>query len=236
MKLGGLRSLFLAATVIVGLVWQARADLVAVDDFSDLVLWAGSGTNSAAFILQFSATATPTAVAWGYRWSGTSTMQAMSDAIAGQTTLVNGASVPSGLDGRLTISGNQFSFGVFLNTIAYDQVGLPSGWSQANRQIVDDYFTDGTYPTLYTKFDAGGAWVGEGASRAMTFALSPVGASDIQLTAGGWYGFVQSTGPDTFAFTQPVAAVPEPSGTAIPGCVAAVVGAMAWRWRRQRAP
>lgn len=230
MSVHGMRSLLVAATVVAALACQARAELAKVDDFSNLVLWAGSGTNSAAFILQFSGTTeTPTSVAWGYRWNGTATMQAMTDAIAGTTSLINGASVPPGLDSRLSIAGTQYSFGVFYSSITYNQIGLPAGWSQTTREIADNYFVDGTYVNLYTKAGAGGAWSGEGESQTMTFTLSQVGASDISLTPGGWYGFVQGTGPETFGFSQPVAAVPEPSSLVLAAC-----GAAAWiAWRRR---
>lgn len=235
----GLGSLFVFAAIMAGLGGQARADLVTVDDFSDLILWAGSGTNSAGFVLQFAAPESPTAIAWGYRWNGTSTMQAMMDAIAGSTIITGTSSPPPGLDGRLAIRAQYFSFGdsggVFINSIAYDQIGLPAGWSQATREIENDYPQTGTFPTLYTRADAGGSWLGEGQSQAMAFAYSQVGASDITLTPGGWYGFVQSNGPSTFAFAQPVAAVPEPSGMALVACGGLVAGAMAWRRRRQRA-
>lgn len=214
--------LLIAASFAAALAAPARASLVPVDDFSDLVLWAGSGVNSAGFVLQFTASESPTSVAWGYRWNGTSTMQAMSDAIAGTTTLLNGAAVPPGLDGRLTISGTQYPFGVFLSSIAYDQAGLPAGWSQATRQIVNDFSQTGTYPVVYTRADAGGAWLGEGPSQAMTFTYSQVGASDITLTPGGWYGFVQATGAETFGFSRPVSAVPEP-GVWLPAAVIAAV-------------
>lgn len=221
--------------LLVGLAsMPARADLTTIDDVSGLVLWAGSGTNSAAFVLQFSGTQSPTSIAWGYRWSGTATMQAMADAIAGTTTLVNGAPVPPGLDSRLMIAGTKYSFGVFLSAITYDQIGLPPGWSQSARQIADAYFTDGTYPVLYTKADAGGAWLGEGEMQSMTFAYSLVGASDIELTSGGWYGFVQSNGAETFPFAKPVAAVPEPSGVAILTCGLAGAAGLAWLRRRSR--
>ena len=235
MTLRGLRSLLVSTAIMAGLVGQARAEFVTVNDFSDLILWAGSGTNSAAFVLQFSGTSSPTSIAWGYRWNGTSTMQAMTDAIAGTTTLINGVAVPPGLDERLTIDGTQYSFGVFLSEIAYDQVGLPSGWSQTTRQIVNDFSVDGTYPTLYTNADADGSWLGEGEAQTMSFQVSQVGASDITLTPGGWYGFVQSSGPSSFAFNQPVAAVPEPSGIVLIACGGAVTGVMAWRRRRRRA-
>ena len=48
--------------------------------FSDILYWVGSGSNSAAFIVNF---AQPdTAFAWGFRFDGTATAQAMVDSIA----------------------------------------------------------------------------------------------------------------------------------------------------------
>jgi len=232
MMFQALRCPLAAATIAVALAGQARSEFVAVNAFSDLVLWAGSGTNSAAFILQFSGTTeTPKSIAWGYRWSDTATMQAMTDAIAGTTALVNGDPVPPGLDPRLSIAGTQYSFGLFLDSIAYDQVGLPAIWSQVTQQIVNNWANDGTYPTLYTRADAGGAWMGEEESQAMTFTFSQVGASAIVLTDGGWYGFVQGTGSDSFAFSQPVAAVPEPGTWALAAVAAAAVAAARIRRR-----
>jgi hypothetical protein len=60
--------------------------------------------------------------------------------------------------------------------------------------------------------------------------------STTPLVDGGWYGFIQADGnAATLAFNQPVSAVPEPSGVALLACGGAIVGAMAWRRRRQRA-
>lgn len=226
-----------AATIAVALACQARAEFVTVDNFSDLALRAGAGENEAGFVLQFSSSQAPTSVAWGYRWSGVATMQEMMDAIAGTTTVTGGSSPPPGLDGRLSVAAQYFSFGgsggVFVNSIAYDQDGLPPPWIQATRQITDDYFQSGTYPVLYTRANAGGLWLGEGESGGMTFAYSLVGASDITLTPGGWYGFVQSSGAEAFSFTQPVAAVPEPGTWALAaGAVAVAAAARSWRRRR----
>jgi hypothetical protein len=228
MMVDGMRSLLVAAWVAAALACQARAALVPVADFSDLVLWAGEGEQEAGFVLQFSATQTPTSVAWGYRWTGAATMEAMMNAVAGSTTVTNGSSPPPGLDGRLAVAAQYFSFGdsggVFVNSITYDQVGLPVAWTQGMRSIANTFQIDGTYPTLYTRPDAGGEWLGEGESGVMSFGASLVGASDITLTPGGWYGFVQSSGAETFTFSQPAAAVPEPGTWAALAAAAAGAG------------
>jgi hypothetical protein len=237
MKVHGMCSLLVAALVAAACACQARAELVTVDDFSDLVLWAGTGENEAGFVLQFAASQTPTAVAWGYRWSGTATMQDMMAAIAGGMTVAGGSSPPPGLDARLSIAAQYFSFGdsggVFINAIAYEQVGLAAPWTQATREIVNDYFQTGTYPSLYFKADAGGTWTNAGGGQTMPLGAAAVGISDLALTTGGWYGFVQSDGADPFNFTQPVAAVPEPgTWTLALGAAAAAAAARAGRRRR----
>ena len=114
-----------------------------------------------------------------------------------------------------------------MNKITYDQVGLPSPWSQVSREIVNDYFNTGTYPGLYSSAGAGGTWTGA----TMNFDAAVVGISDLTLTAGGWYGFVQSDGSDPFAFQKPVSAVPEPATWFLLAAGAVAAGAL----RRPRA-
>jgi len=54
----------------------ARADL-----FSNIQLWAGTGTNEAGFEIDWNNGATNSALLWGYRWNGTATGEQMFDAI-----------------------------------------------------------------------------------------------------------------------------------------------------------
>lgn len=226
----GMRRLLLAAAIAASLAGAVRADFVTVNGLSDLVFWAGTGENEAGFVLQFSAIQSPTSVAWGYRWNGAATMKGMMDALAGTMTLISGTSVPPGLDARLSIAGRQYSWGVYLNEIAYDQTGLPAPWSQSEREIVDNYGVDGTYPALYFKDDAGGNF----GSPTMSFVAAAVGISDLSLVPGGWYGFVQGNGASTFSFTQPVSAVPEPGGWVLTAGALAAAAAIRLRRRRLR--
>jgi len=231
MMFRGLRYLLLATTATASFAGEVRADFVPVNGLADLILWAGSGEKEAGFVLQFSAAESPTAVAWGYRWNGAATVQDMMFAIAGGTTVVNGSAPPPGLDGRLAVVAQFFSFGdsggFFVNSITYDQLGLPAPWTQAGRQIEDDFFNSGTYPAFYFNNDAGGSF----GSPTMPFTAANVGISDLSLVSGGWYGFVQGSGSETFSFTQPVAAVPEPGTWAL--AAAAVAAAAAVRLRRR---
>jgi hypothetical protein len=203
----------------------AWSSLITVNSFSNIQYWTGAGTNSAALVLEFGGPSTPASVAWGYRWNGPSTAASMLFALAGTIT-VTGTTAPSplaGSDPRLSVDASFFSGfgGYFVNTIAYNQSGLPAPWTQATRLIEDAYFVDGTYPTLYS-LNSAGLWGG-------SFAQAQVGMSDISLTNGVWIGFVQSDGAaDPRTFAQPVAAVPEP-GTA---ALLVLGGACAVLWRK----
>ena len=110
-----------------------------------------------------------------------------------------------GADPRLSVDVSFFSSfgGYFVNSIAYNQVGLPSPWTQSVRLIQDDYFGDGTYPTLYS-LNGAGIW-------SASLLQAQVGMSTLALSNGMWVGFVQSDGAsDPRSFVQPAAAVPEP--------------------------
>ncbi len=226
-----MRSIVLAAAVTAASICPTQAAFVTVDNLSDVLVWAGTGSNQAGFVLQFGDSEDPTSITWGYRWDVNATMQDMMFAIAGNTTISGGSSPPPGIDGRLVVNGAQFDFGggpvVFISSITYDQAGLPSEWFQGSRQIIDNFSNDGTYPTLYSNAGAGGSFD----APTMTFDAASVGISELALTDGGWYGFVQSTGPATFAFSQPVSAVavPEPGTWALGA--AAVVAALVLRRR-----
>jgi hypothetical protein len=200
------------------------SQLITVNSFTNIQYWTGSGTNSAALVLEFGGPSIPASVAWGYRWNGSSaTAATLLFSLAGTIT---GTSAPApllGSDPRLSVDVSFFPDygGYFVNTISYNQSGLPAPWTQAMRLIEDAYFVDKTYPTLYS-LNSVGLW---GAS----FAQAQVGMSDIPLTNGVWIGFVQSDGADDpRTFAQPVAAVPEPRTSAL-----LVLGAAcAFLWRK----
>lgn len=227
--------------VSVAFAWPARAEFMTVDNFSDIILWAGSGDNEAGFVLQFSDGDDPTAIAWGYRWTGDATMQDMMFAIAGNST-VNRESplLPlqySGLDSRLRIQGAEDDFGfgpvVFLNSVAYDQVGLPvAEWSQVDRPLVGNYDEDGTFLGIYVWSGASGIW--NQALANSSFQASDFGISELALASGNWYALGLATIVDPWpapplapVFTQPVSAVavPEPGTWALgAGAIVAALG------------
>lgn len=52
-------------------------------NFSDIQYWVGTGTNEAAFVVQWNDSKNPDALVWGFRWNGTATGEDMLKAVAG---------------------------------------------------------------------------------------------------------------------------------------------------------
>jgi hypothetical protein len=240
----------------------ASAELATVSRFSDLLFWAGSGTNEAALVLYFNPPSygdggSPAAVAWGYRWDGEKTQQDMLFSLAGTMTVTGSPPSPPtpqpGSDPRLAVDVSYYDFfglkGYLITSLRYDQIGLPSPWQQVERVM------DNTTPPPEAGFidiapyrflsGATAEWPAGGGFDL----IADTGISDTTLVDGGWYGFVEALYevqdnqgepvyigfPSTYTFTQPVAAVPEPSGIVLLGCGGAIVSVMAWRRRRRRA-
>jgi len=225
-----------AAVVLLAAMFVAAgagAAPVTVDDFTDILFWTGSGSNAAALLLQFptvigtgtaAQTVEPAAIAWGYRWNGAASFESMLFALAGG--IVGGPRPVAGADPRLVVDVSYYGpeWGYFVNEIAYDQVGLGPGWSPLERHIGPYDPDTGEYPAQYQLDTAAGQWSGA------PLDLSMSGISTTPLVPGGWYGFVQADGSaGTFSFTQPVAAVPEPSALVLLGG-----GVAAWWWGAAR--
>ena len=203
-----------------------RAQFIDVNSFENVQYWTGSGPNRSVLVMQFGAPDAPTSVAWGYLWSGSATAASMVFALAGNIT---GSGMPTplaGSDARLSVDGAYFaSFdGYFLNSLTYNQVGLPAPWTQSARLIEDNWAIDGTYPSLYSLAGTG-TWTGS------PFSAASVGISGLSLTDGGWVAFAQTDGADPYTFAKPVSAVPEPSVVLLVGFAALVV----YVCRRRRA-
>lgn len=62
---------------------QSAKNLTTTINFSDIQYWVGTGTNEAAFVVQWNDSKNPDALVWGFRWNGTATGEDMLKAIAG---------------------------------------------------------------------------------------------------------------------------------------------------------
>jgi hypothetical protein len=237
------KRLLFSAMMLVGMVStsQLRGAMVDIDTFGDILFWAGSGTNQAAFVLEFGNANgdgdTPTAIAWGYSWSGTEKVADMVFALTGSITGSGVPSIASGSDPRLAIDATNFggALGMAVNSFAYDQIGLSvaDGWTQVVREMLtaEDY---SVYPALFFHVPTvanSQAWP------TVAFTASELGISSEPLVANGWYAFAPTSGdpypPVPRLFAQPVAAVPEPAGFVLAAC--GVAGAAAITFRRRRA-
>lgn len=222
----------------------ARGEPLRVDTFTDISFWAGSGSQQSALVLEFPVTTgsgtsgqavEPASIAWGFRWNNPptvadppATMADMLFALAGTIRQGGASSTVPGGDTRLAIDVTNYggTLGWGINGISYDQRGLGTGWSDVMRTIGTDFLTWAYYPAQYSLASASGAWTGG------KFDLNGVGISSLGMANGGWYGVLEADGSaETIAFSQPVAAVPEPAA----GLAAAATVAMAlWGRRRLR--
>lgn len=233
-----------ALVALVVASWATVAQAGVVSDFGDILFWAGSGTNQAAFVLDFGTSApqgSPPAVAWGYRWNGSANLADMIFSLAGTITGSGAPAAVAGSDPRLGVDVlfspdfngpglNEY----FVTSLSYDQVGLPAGWSQDVRSLVNDYDND-LGVAQYGNPGSGGSWPSGG-----MLGISSFGPVSTPLAAGGWYGYVVAqydplndyAYPDPFAFSQPTAAVPEPAALLL-AAVGVVVAGLGQGLRRR---
>jgi len=199
---------------------------VTVNSFSDLLFWTGSGTNASALVLQFGDEATPTSVAWGYRWDEPveeAPIPTVADMVFALTGQISGDGAPrpvAGADPRLAIDADFYTgLGYWVHSVGYDQTGLPSPWSQSVRSLVNDFDNDlgiAFYAAVADPLNPSGPWPQTG-----LFSVAASGMAGTPLANGSWYGFVvqeydaEFAFPATVDFTQPVSAVPEPGTWAL---------------------
>ena len=160
-------------------------------NFDDIVYWVGTGTNEAAFVVQWNDAKNPDALVWGFRWNGTATGEDMLKAIAKT-------------DKRfftLLYQGTQF--GSAIGGLGFDLDGQGSvGLYKSGNVTYPLYPVDGIINTTeydfdnYTAIDAndhwGSAWYSGYWSYWVKdatdteFGYSGLGASSRQLQNGSW--------------------------------------------------
>lgn len=160
-------------------------------NFDDIVYWVGTGTNEAAFVVQWNDAKNPDALVWGFRWNGAATGEDMVKAIAKAdkrffTLLYQGTQFGSAIGGLgfdvdakgtvgLYNNGNTtyplYPVDGIINTTAYD-------FDNYTAIDANDHWGSAWY-TGYWSY-----WVKDATDT--EFGYSGLGASSRQLENGSW--------------------------------------------------
>ncbi len=214
-----MKNVFAAFIALITCSVTALRGQTTVSNYDDIQFWAGLGANRSAVVVEFNIDSAPFSVAWGYRWSGETTLQTMMFHLAG--AIAGGPAPVPGSDPRLSLSVTDFgAIGYSLDTLTYDQTGLGGTWPAGTLSLTG---WDGMNWNNLFSLNGSANWLSG------PFEFSNVGMAGITLVDGGWYGWALANGPTTYNFQQPVAAVPEPSTL-----VLVALGAAALLWRRRR--
>lgn len=192
-----------------------------VDDFDDIQLWAGSGTNQAALVLQWNDGANPASFVWGFRWNGETTGLQMLTAVAG-STLVREAGggdtleTLAGADPRLSLVIERYGFGDAVYSLVFNDAGIvrtAADWSAGYWQysLHGGTFEYSTYNWQTDTFEGPFLYDVSGTQSyaAVAWTESQIGASDRQLVDGAW---------DAWSFAPGFVGVPlsQPSSAGLP--------------------
>ncbi|MDP9955244.1 hypothetical protein J2X97_000881 [Epilithonimonas hungarica] len=160
-------------------------------NFDDIIYWVGTGTNEAAFVVQWNDAKNPDALVWGFRWNGTATGEDMLKAIAKTdkrffTLLYQGTQFGSAIGGLgFDLDGNDtnalykngnttyplYPVDGIINTTSYD-------FDDYTAKDADDHWGSGWYSGYWSY------WVKDPADT--EFGYSGLGASSRQLENGSW--------------------------------------------------
>lgn len=176
-------------------------------DFNDITLWAGSGSNQAAVVidwrdgLDYPGESFGEALVWGYRWDGAATGLDMIQAIAV-------------LDIRLSVFTTTFSFGEAVTGISYDLTGDGSIGPNDHDRNGFEPDADGfwAYWADASELDEDGNVVNPPApGYPASWGFTNVGAGDRLLQDGSWDGWSWAIDFISEPPSQGFAAIPEPN-------------------------
>ncbi len=176
---------------IQGISNQLNTTVATNINFSDIQYWVGSGTNEAAFVVQWNDSKNPDALVWGFRWNGNATGEDMLRAIAQAdhrffTLLYPGTQFGTAIGGfgfdlngqntnALYKNGNTtyplYPVSGVLNTSAYD-------FDDFTAADAGDHWGSGWYNSYWSY------WVKDPADA--DFEYSGVGATSRVLQNGSW--------------------------------------------------
>jgi len=160
-------------------------------NFDDIVYWVGTGTNEAAFVVQWNDAKNPDALVWGFRWNGTATGEDMLKAIAKTdkrffSLLYQGTQFGTAIGGLgFDLDGNDtnalykngnttyplYPVDGIINTTSYD-------FDDYTAKDADDHWATGWYSGYWSY------WVKDPADT--EFGYSGLGASSRQLENGSF--------------------------------------------------
>ena len=234
-----MRALLLVGFLLV--CGSLQADVVT--SFGDIQMWAGSGSNEAAMVIDWvQGDTTEPSLVWGYRWDGNATGEDMFRAIVSADPRLFakvegfGGGLGYALFGFGYDANNDGSFAI-TDGASFDADGIASNGSGDGATAVDpaDRYAEGWFTGFWhygvatldgdgnpTNPYNGGSW-----------SSSNWGMSSRQLANGDWdsWAFTPDFNFETFA-ENPVAApvaLPEPSSLAV-----LAGGAFVWYSRRRR--
>lgn len=160
-------------------------------NFDDIVYWVGTGTNEAAFVVQWNDAKNPDALVWGFRWNGTATGEDMLKAFAKTdkrffSLLYQGTQYGSAIGGLGFDRDGQGSVGLYNNgNVTYplypvDGIINTTAYDFDNYTSIDanDHWGSAWY-TGYWSY-----WVKDATDT--EFGYSGLGASSRQLENGSW--------------------------------------------------
>lgn len=181
--------------------------------FADVQYWVGTGTNQAAFVVQWNDSKNPDALVWGFRWNGNATGEDMLKAIAKA-------------DHRfysLLYQGTQF--GSAVGGLGFDLNGANTNALYKNANVTYPYYpVDGIVNTTaydfddYTAADAADHWSSGWTTNGYwsywvkdptdaDFGYSGVGASTRALVNGSWDVWNFNAGFSDFPISSTMTAV-----------------------------
>ncbi len=201
----------------------------------DIQVFAGTGSQTSAIVIQWETGATSQALVWGFRHNGTGTVET---ALRGLARHSAGASLVDGADSRLFMyTGEVGAFGLPLYGLGYDGDG--SGVTGAGYSLgasIDEATANDPNDLWKVGWAVNGFWSLHQTTAGSTpgsWSSAQTGVSGANLSANSWHALVFAPAPNWSAevsSTLSAAPVPEPGLLGLLG-----LGALAARRRFKKA-
>ena len=193
----------------------------AVESFDDIEFWAGTGTNKAAFVVDWH----DQCLVWGYRWDGSATGEDMLMAICQADSRLyalayySGPGLGSALGGIGYDTDNDGLYGITDTSVTYNQDNMSDGFVATDGYNFDDWTSTDNDDNWFSGWYDGywSYWLDDGAG----WDYSGVGMSGRALTDGCWDGWSWADfagyGYGSAPENMQAASIPEPATLALLG-------------------